>query len=115
MAEESFPNQSLTSVHRVLPSIFKIKIGLMVVRRLLTEIADSSCSADAVDVLFDVARHVVIDDVLHVGDVEAASANRRRNQNRRLTRSKLRKRRWQNVKNDGRKNDVTLLRMTSEC
>lgn len=39
----------------------------------LTQVSDSTCTSDTVDVLLDVAGQVKVDNVLHVGDVQTSS------------------------------------------
>jgi len=60
----------------VLANVF---ITIVEERRGLALVADTSCTADAVDVLGDAVMlsrgQIVVDDVLDVGDIEAASSN----------------------------------------
>ena len=49
-------------------------------RRRLPLVPDSPCAPDAVDVLLDVVREVVVDDVFHLWDVEATGSDRRGDQ-----------------------------------
>ena len=49
-------------------------------RRRLSLVPDSPRASDAVDVLLDVIREVVVDDVFHLRDVEASGSDRRGDQ-----------------------------------
>lgn len=42
---------------------------------LLTQVTDSSCTADTMDVLLNVRREVKVDDVFHVRDIQTSSSH----------------------------------------
>ena len=60
-----------------------IRIGVEEARRL-AEVATASGTANAVDILVDALRHVIVNHVRDARDVETARGHRRRHQDRRL-------------------------------
>eukprot|EP00050_Salpingoeca_kvevrii_P012969 m.26036 g.26036 ORF g.26036 m.26036 type:complete len:636 (-) comp4524_c0_seq1:67-1974(-) len=80
-ALEKRRNLLLRFAHEVDEAAGDVHVLLVKERRGDAEVADATGTADAVDVLLDIAGKVVVDDMLDVGNVETAGSNCRGDEN----------------------------------